>query len=128
MWCNKKACFPLDNTWDIATYADDNKPYTSNVYILGSSYKQIIKLLQWPASEGYVSSTCRKAHQKLYALCGVERYIDLDKRRCLMKMFVVIIVYLLQYPFGNSVIALLVCMEELWGSYIEITKPLSRNC
>ena len=38
--------------------------------------------------ENHVSSLCKKASQKLHALTRIVNYMDLSKRKCLMKAFV----------------------------------------
>ena len=38
--------------------------------------------------ENHVSSLCKKASQKLHALTRIANYMDLRKRKCLMKAFV----------------------------------------
>ena len=40
------------------------------------------------SSEGHITSLCEKASQKLHALARISHYIDLNKRRNLMKAFI----------------------------------------
>ena len=39
--------------------------------------------------EGHVTSLCKKASQKLHALARISHYMDLNKRRNLMKAFII---------------------------------------
>ena len=38
--------------------------------------------------ENHVSYLCKKANQKLHALARIANYMDVSKRKCLMKVFV----------------------------------------
>ena len=38
--------------------------------------------------ENHVSYLCKKASQKLHALARIANYMDVSKRKCLMKVFV----------------------------------------
>ena len=48
----------------------------------------VIKIDTKLSFENYVSSLCKKAGQKLRALATIVNYMDLSKRKCLMKAFV----------------------------------------
>ena len=65
--------------YDIASYADDNTLYASN--------SNLDALINKP--EHHITSLCKKASQKLHALARIAHYMDFEKRRSLIKAFVI---------------------------------------
>ena len=53
--------------------------------------------------EGHVTSLCKKASQKLHALARISHYMDLNKRRSLMKAFITSIGFPLWFPLAEKI-------------------------
>ena len=102
---------------DIVSYADDNTPYASSSNLdalINKLEESTNNLFQWFRNnymkanagnatfwlqgisidttlsfEHHITSLCKKASQKLHALARIAHYLDFEKRRSLMKEFVI---------------------------------------
>lgn len=96
-----------------------------------AAIKKTAPAKNWLATffESHVSSFYQKADQMLHALSRVTDYIDLHKRRYLMKKFVTshfkycLLVWMFHSRKLNNFI--IVHTKELWGSYTRITKEVT---
>ena len=105
------------NDCDIARYTDDNTPYASSSNLdalINKLEESTNNLFQWFRNnymkanagnatfwlqgisidttlsfEHHITSLCKKASQKLHALARIAHYMDFEKRRSLMKAFVI---------------------------------------
>ena len=103
--------------YNIASYADHNTPYASSSNLdalINKLEESTNNLFQWFRNnymkanagnatfwlqgisidttlsfEHHITSLCKKASQKLHALARIAHYTDFEKRRSLMKAFVI---------------------------------------
>ena len=75
---------------DIASYADGNTAKMEDFSIKNSTEGKLlgVKFDANLSFENHVTSLCKKASQKLHALARISYYMDLNKRRNLMKAFI----------------------------------------